>query len=136
MKFEKEEPEKNFKPVEEWFKQAEYDLETAKAMFSTDRFIYTVFMCHLAIEKALKGLYTKKFKSNAPKTHDLIYLVKKIELELLPSYRDFLETLNDLSVPTRYPDDLERLLNQYRREKTEEILLKTEELFLWIRGNL
>jgi hypothetical protein len=39
MKFEKEEPEKNFKPVEEWFKQAEYDLETAKAMFSTDRFI-------------------------------------------------------------------------------------------------
>ncbi|HHV81485.1 MAG TPA: HEPN domain-containing protein [bacterium] len=136
MKFEKEEPEKNFKPVEEWFKQAEYDLETAKAMFSTDRFIYTVFMCHLTIEKALKGLYTKKFKSNAPKTHDLIYLVKKIELELLPSYRDFLETLNDLSVPTRYPDDLERLLNQYRREKTEEILLKTEELFLWIRGNL
>jgi len=131
-----EEPEKNFKPVEEWFKQAEYDLETAKAMFSTDRFIYTVFMCHLTIEKALKGLYTKKFKSNAPKTHDLIYLVKKIELELLPSYRDFLETLNDLSVPTRYPDDLERLLNQYRREKTEEILLKTEELFLWIRGNL
>ena len=136
MKFEKEEPEKNFKPVEEWFKQAEYDLETAKAMFSTDRFIYTVFMCHLTIEKALKGLYTKKFKSNAPKTHDLIYLVKKIELELLPSYLDFLETLNDLSVPTRYPDDLERLLNQYRREKTEEILLKTEELFLWIRGNL
>jgi len=93
-------------------------------------------MCHLAIEKALKGLYTKKFKSNAPKTHDLIYLFKKIELELLPSYRDFLETLNDLSVPTRYPDDLERLLSQYRREKTEEILLKTEELFLWIRGNL
>ncbi|MEO0284618.1 MAG: HEPN domain-containing protein [candidate division WOR-3 bacterium] len=37
-----------FKPTEEWFKQAEYDLETAYAMFKTGRYIYTVFMCHLS----------------------------------------------------------------------------------------
>ena len=35
-----------FKPVDEWFKQAEYDLETASAMFKTGRYIYTVFICH------------------------------------------------------------------------------------------
>jgi HEPN domain-containing protein len=37
---------KKFKPPEEWFKQAVYDLETAQAMFETKRYIYTVFMCH------------------------------------------------------------------------------------------
>jgi HEPN domain-containing protein len=53
-------PEKRFKPPVEWFKQADYDLETAEAMFITGRYIYTVFMCHLSIEKELKGLYAKK----------------------------------------------------------------------------
>lgn len=66
---------------EEWFKQADYDLETAEAMFNTGRYIYTVFMCHLSIEKALKGLFTKKLNQNPSKTHDLIYIVEKIELK-------------------------------------------------------
>lgn len=55
-----------FKPVEEWFIQADYDLATAKAMFKTARYIYTIFMCHLSIEKALKGLYARKFKKHSP----------------------------------------------------------------------
>ena len=31
-----------FKPADEWLRQAEYDLETAQAMFDSDRYIYTV----------------------------------------------------------------------------------------------
>lgn len=42
---------------EEWLKQADYDLDTADFMFKGKRYIYAVFMCHLSIEKALKGLY-------------------------------------------------------------------------------
>jgi HEPN domain-containing protein len=48
----------------EWLSQAEYDFSTAEYMFNGDRNFYAVFMCHLCIEKALKGLYsrpTKKF---------------------------------------------------------------------------
>ena len=45
----------------EWLKQAEYDLETAEYLFSGGRYLYSVFMCHLAIEKALKGLYEKYY---------------------------------------------------------------------------
>jgi len=56
----KREMSNKFKPPEEWAKQTEYDLKTAKAMFKTRRYIYAVFMCHLSIEKALKGLYVKK----------------------------------------------------------------------------
>jgi HEPN domain-containing protein len=56
-----------YKPPEEWFKQADYDLETAETLFKSGKYIYTVFMCHLSIEKALKGLYAKKFKKYPPK---------------------------------------------------------------------
>lgn len=127
---------KKFKPTEEWLIQAEYDLDTAEAMFKAKRYIYTVFMCHLSIEKALKGLYAKKFQKDPPKTHDLSYLTKKIELKLPELFLDFLEDLNDLSVPTRYPDELENLLKQYKKEATEKILNRTKELLSWLKEKL
>lgn len=40
----------------EWFEQAEYDLDTAQALRRAKRYVYAVFMCHLSVEKALKGL--------------------------------------------------------------------------------
>jgi len=121
-----------FKPTEEWFRQAAYDLDTAEAMFKSGRYIYTVFMCHLSIEKALKGLYAKKFQKDPPKTHDLIYLNKMIELKLPEDIEEFLDDLNDLSVPARYPDKLKNLLKQYKRDKTKKVLNKVKELLLWL----
>ncbi len=121
------------KPVEEWFRQAEYDLGTAEAMFKSRRYIYTVFMCHLGIEKALKGLYTKSVKKEPLKTHDLIFLSEKTQLELPVEMREFLDRLNDLSVPTRYPDELNRLLKQYNRTKTSEVLSQTKALLAWLK---
>jgi HEPN domain-containing protein len=59
--------DRRFKTSAEWFRQAEYDIETAKAMFKTGRYIYTVFMCHLSVEKALKGLYVIRFKKDPAK---------------------------------------------------------------------
>ncbi|MCF6149353.1 MAG: HEPN domain-containing protein [Candidatus Kuenenia sp.] len=67
---------------EEWFNQANYGIKTAEIMFNNKRNIYTVFMCHLAIEKALKGLYAKELNKLPPKTHNLIYLVEEIHLDL------------------------------------------------------
>jgi len=42
------------KQAAEWLAQADYDLQVAKDMFKAGRYIYTVFMCHLAIEKTLQ----------------------------------------------------------------------------------
>jgi HEPN domain-containing protein len=35
--------------------KADYDLDTAKAMLQTERYLYVGFMAHQAIEKALKA---------------------------------------------------------------------------------
>jgi len=122
-----------FKSPDEWLKQAEYDLETAKDMFKTGKYIYTVFMCHLSIEKALKGLYAKKFKKDPPKIHNLNYLCEKVQLNFNEDLQDFIDNLNDLSILTRYPDELERILNDYTNETTKEILEKTKELLLCLK---
>ena len=103
------------KNPEEWFKQAIYDIQTAEIMFDNKRYIYTVFMCHLAIEKALKGLYAKELNKLPPKTHNLIFLLEKIKFDVSEEQYDFIFTLNGVSIPTRYPDELQKMKKDYNK---------------------
>lgn len=124
----------NSKTSEEWIKQADYDMDTAELMFTGKRYFYAVFMSHLAIEKALKGLYAKKLKKAPPKTHNLLYFVESIKLVgLSEEMYDFVFTLNRVSVPTRYPDDLDKLLKEYNQEKAKETIEKSKELLKWLK---
>ncbi len=127
---------RNFKPVEEWFAQAEYDFETAEAMLKTGRYIYAVFMCHLSIEKALKGLYVEKIKENPIKTHNLNYLVTKANIKLSDEWLDFIDELNNKSVPTRYPDVLQKLLVDFKEKETRLLIKNTKELLICLKKKL
>lgn len=111
-------------------------MKTAQAMFNSKRYLYAVFMCHLSIEKALKGIYTKTLGEMPPKTHNLIYLVEKIKLELPEKQYDFVFTLNGLSVPTRYPDDLQKLLKDHNKSKTGKVLDQGMETLKWLKARL
>lgn len=117
----------------EWYFQSDYDLETAFDMFKSGRYIYCIFMCHLSLEKALKGLLVKSKGEFPSKSHSLIYFVEKLELKMEDSYYEFLFTLNKISVPTRYPEDLRKLFSAYSKERTINILNRTKEIQLWIK---
>lgn len=119
--------------TEEWFKQADYDLGTAEAMFRSRRYIYSIFMCHLCLEKALKGLLAKRGVI-PPKSHDLVFLLERVECDIPEQHADFLEMLNEVSVPTRYPDELDKLLAQYPRKRTVEIIGRCREVYEWLRN--
>ena len=47
------------KDTQNWIVLAEYDLETARHMLSTGRYLYVIFMCHLSLEKMLKAHVTE-----------------------------------------------------------------------------
>jgi HEPN domain-containing protein len=49
-----------------WLKQADYDMETAEFLAKGGRHFYAVFMCHLGLEKALKGLYHSRDGKKRP----------------------------------------------------------------------
>ena len=61
--------------IEYWLRLTEYDLETAKAMQQTGRYLYVGFMCQQVIEKALKA-GVAKIGEFPPKTHDLPRLAR------------------------------------------------------------
>lgn len=121
------------KHIANWIKSSQYDLKTAEHLFKTGRYIYVLFMCHLSVEKLLKGLYEVVLKKVAPKTHNLIHLLNTTGVELPEKHLETLESLNALSIVTRYPEDIEAMVKAFKRKKAEYYLQKTKELLKWLK---
>jgi HEPN domain-containing protein len=104
-------------------------------MLATGRYLYVIFMCHLAVEKLLKAGAAEHQGKAPPRTHDLIYLMKLADVHLSSTRLDFLGKLNNASVPTRYPEDLAKAVSAYPEEVAEDYLQKTQELAEWLKQN-
>ena len=127
--------EKRLKSVRNWIAGAEYDLETARHMLKTGRYLYVVFMCHLALEKMLKAhveLHEDKFP---PKIHDLKTLLERTGVEIPDALASIIKELDHASIPTRYPEDLKSILTSYTKEYCSGILKQTEETLQWLQAH-
>lgn len=103
----------------EWLKQADYDIDTAEYMYNGKRFFYAVFMCHMAVEKALKGLYQQRLCQIPPKTHNLIFLLNEMGIKPEEIIGRFIAKLNEANIPTRYPENIEILQTVFTQPVTE-----------------
>ncbi len=108
-------------------------METAKCMYDAGRYFYAFFLCHLSIEKALKGLYVNAFDAPPPKTHNLVYLNGRISLQLPEDMERFINLLNLESVATRYPEDIERSMKDYTKERTLQVITNCTEVLQWLK---
>ncbi len=108
----------------EWLKQSEYDLDTAESMFIAGRYLYTIFMCHLAVEKALKSLIIEQTGKLPPKIHNLVRLMKQGNIRLTYDQVKFVTRLSLAGVVTRYPEDLSRAIDEYPLPVTRNYLNK------------
>jgi HEPN domain-containing protein len=120
------------KEVENWLASARYDLEVAGHLFRAGIYVYTVFMCHLALEKGLKAKVEEITGEEPPKTHDLEYLMGLAELSFDEDTEDFILELSNLSVVTRYPRDFQTMLKDFSRGRAESTLSKAIGAFRWI----
>lgn len=116
-----------------WIALADYDIEIARHMLATERYLYVIFLCHLALEKLLKAHVAEVTQTVPIKTHDLIYLVKKCNLEFPENHLDFVGKNNTAGIPTRYPDDLQRSLKEYPKSVVNNYLNQTVELIEWLK---
>lgn len=121
-----------------WLQIAEYDIETAKAMLESGRYLYVGFMCHQSIEKILKGVFVVKFKTVPPKIHNLARLLQltNLDSDISEGLLETLNELNPLNIATRYPDQELELLNDFDNNYSSELLKKTRRLFEWIKTKL
>ncbi len=121
-----------------WLEIADYDLETAKAMLTTKRYLYVGFMCHQTIEKTLKAYWAQRLDEPPLKIHTLSRLAERTGLDQLMSeeqqmFVDFLEPLN---IEARYPSYKANIAAQLTAEVCKDVLIKTQNLQEWIKNKL
>ncbi|MBQ6164618.1 MAG: HEPN domain-containing protein [Clostridia bacterium] len=124
---------------EYWMESADYDLQTARAMLETKRFLYVGFMCHQTIEKALKGIFVARHpEEELPYIHRLVRLSNLcgITEELSEEQLLLLDTLNPLNIEARYPTHKSLLFRSLTEERCKELITGTEALLTWLRTKL
>ncbi len=121
------------KSVANWVQSSNYDIKTADHMFKTKRYVYVLFMCHLSVEKLLKALYEAKLKKVPPKTHNLVFLMNEVDLVVTAEHLKTLESLNDISVVTRYPEDIQALVKAFKKDRVKDYLTRTKGLLKWLK---
>jgi len=122
--------------VRQWMDQAEYDLETARAMLNSKRLLYVVFCCQQAVEKALKGVIAARTNELPPRTHNLTRLAELAVLQLNDEDSDFVARLSASYIQSRYPSGVAELSRAVNQEQSQMVLAQTERIVQWLRSTL
>lgn len=126
-----------------WEDIAIYDLETAEAMLISGRYLYVVFMCQQAIEKFVKGLFVLYKGEEPPKIHNIWNIFDRIfdidkfgenEKQDAEKYFSFFDELLAYYISERYPSYKQKLSQSITKEKATEVLIKTKEVFSWLKS--
>lgn len=112
---------------------AKEDLGTAKILIDSNRILHGLFFCHLVIEKSIKAHVVKHSLETAPRSHNLIYLSEKANLQLNDNDEVFLGILMKYQLQGRYPDYNPTIPD---KPKVLEYLNKTENLHIWLKERL
>ncbi len=123
------------KTLKIWLDGAENAYVTAGDMLRLKHYDWSLFFCHLALEKILKVALFKK-GLEIPITHDLERLYKANKLAYDDALRAKLVEITKFNVSARYDD--EKL--QFYKKATEMYAKKwfkiCEDLYLWIKASL
>jgi len=118
-----------------WINLSKYDIDTAKAMLASRRYLYVLFTCQQAIEKMLKALVVKNTGSFPPKIHDLVKLLTIAGIEAPDEKKEFLAKLNYYYLETRYPAELSEISKLIKRQTALNIFNETRKMLKWLNSN-
>lgn len=119
-----------------WLERADYDLETAAAMFKAARYLYVAFACQQTVEKHFKAVIQEKTGQLPPYTHNLPSLFKLAEVNMQIEQQEFLTILSQYYLNTRYIDFKQKLLDEMNRDKAKDCLVKTQEIIKCLKKEL
>lgn len=123
------------KEIENWWKQAEKDFDSAKKNFEISEYYLTAFLCQQAVEKGLKAFILAKTREKRIEGHSLVYLGK--EAKLPPNFFPGLKKLSPQYFLSRYPDVTEDVPYELYDEKlAKEFLDIARGVLEWIRKRL
>jgi HEPN domain-containing protein len=124
------------KAIQEWLEISAEDLQAAETMLAGGRYLYVIFMCQQAVEKMLKAVYVKNKKEVPPRTHNLLYLVDVLDIDVGDANRALLSELNQFYLESRYPGERVKLAKEVDKLRAQEGLLKTKGVLKCLKQRL
>jgi HEPN domain-containing protein len=124
------------KDVKSWLDASRYDLETAKALLKSRRYMYVLFMCQQSLEKLLKAHITAQTREFPPRIHNLARLAELTSLEFSQEEKMLLERLSLYYLQSRYPPDVQALAKTVKASMATAHFEQTEVLWQRLRRRL
>lgn len=118
-----------------WVKIADNDLAVARDNFRDGHFAHAAYLCHQTVEKYLKAVVQELTNEIPPHTHNFNVLLETAGIKIYEEIEEKILRLAPHYIPTRYPEELEKLQEQYTHEATEKYINDTEEIILWLKNN-
>ena len=119
--------------TQRWLERVAYDMDTAKAMLKTERYIYVIFMCQQSIEKCLKAVLACEEKEVVP-----IHNLRRLG-ELAGIIGDFeesalvkLDFLSRYYINARYKEDLQELSKGITESVARDFIRFSEDTIKWL----
>lgn len=122
------------KRVKFWKKSGEEDWETANFLFAGKRYAPCLFFCQLSLEKLLKGLVIINLKNSAPYTHDLERLAVLAGINFSKEQANAFKTITRFNLAGRYDDQKLSFYKIADKKFTENYLIITKNLFVWLKN--
>lgn len=119
------------KETENWWKQANRDLESAKKIMELGEYHVCAFLSQQAVEKALKALLIDR-TGNFPRIHDVVELSRRVRAPI--EITELCATINPAYTSTRYPDVASD--SDFDKGEVEDILKSAKEILEWIKKEL
>jgi len=111
------------------------DWEMAERLFKSKDYAYSLFFCHLALEKFLKAAVVVKTNAPAPYTHFLARLAEMAELPINESQIASLKTITRFNISGRYDNEKRTFRKLATKEYAQEYFNITQGLILWLKNN-
>ena len=81
-----------------WIQGAEEDLSAAESLYAAGKYNWCLFIAHLVLEKMLKALFVLRNDNKVPpRTHNLVKLAERAQLQLSDEKRFFLDEVSSFS---------------------------------------
>lgn len=124
--------------VKYWIDECFETFDTAKVLLEKKKYLDAAFFCHLSCEKMLKAAFVYHTFKVPPKTHSLNRLTKLAALDrkMTNEQIGFINRIEVFQIEGRYPQDRQKLLKFTPTEEFQAILMKTEEMILWIKQQI
>jgi HEPN domain-containing protein len=112
---------------------SERDWKMAQKLFRSKDYGYSLFFCHLTLEKLLKSFIVAKTDKAAPFIHDLASLAKLADITLDKNTEAALKEIATFNIAGRYDDEKQTFYKKCTQHYAKKYFNLSSSIYLWLK---